>query len=71
MSTGYDSVIIMGEDVHLLVLLTGLKNDYDSIFFRKPGRTQEQLYSPNWLGSRYNNRVKDIFCFFILSVVAT
>lgn len=44
----YDSTEIIGEDIDLLVILTGLSQDKSNIFFRKPGRgkTPEALYSP-------------------------
>jgi len=43
----YDSVTIIGEDIDLLVLLTGLGQETPNVFLRKPGkgRTQEALYS--------------------------
>lgn len=41
----YDEVTIIGEDIDLLVLLTGLGRHLKNIFFKKPsrGRTPEQL----------------------------
>ncbi|XP_011859602.1 PREDICTED: uncharacterized protein LOC105557068, partial [Vollenhovia emeryi] len=43
----YDSVTIIGEDIDLLVLLTGLGQETPNVFLRKPGKgkTQEALYS--------------------------
>lgn len=47
-AANYEEVTIIGEDIDLLVLLTGLGRHLTNIFFKKPsrGRTPEQLYSP-------------------------
>lgn len=47
-ATNYDEVTIIGEDIDLLVLLTGLGRHLNNIFFKKPskGRTPEQMFSP-------------------------
>lgn len=65
MSSIYDSVTIVGEDVDFLVLLTGLANGRDNIFVRKPGkgRTPETLYNPNCLNSRYSKSFRDNILF--------
>ena len=45
----YNQVNIIGEDIDLLVLLTGLGRHLQNVFFKKPsrGRTPEQLFSPS------------------------
>lgn len=47
MSSEYDSVIVVGEDIDLLVLLTALATSHPNIYFRKPGigKITEKLYS--------------------------
>lgn len=48
-ASSHDSVEIVGEDIDLLVLLAGLAQDKNNIFFRKPakGNTPKKLYSPH------------------------
>lgn len=60
MSSRYDSVIIVGEAVDLLVLLTGWVHGYENIFYHKLGRggTPEILYGRNCLVSRYSHSVR-------------
>lgn len=43
----YDSVVIVGEDVDLLVILTALASSKSSIYFMKPskGKTDQKIYS--------------------------
>ena len=47
MSSLYNSVYIVGEDIDLLVLLTALGHDYNNIYFRKPGKgkVSEKIYT--------------------------
>lgn len=63
MCSTYDSVIIVGEDIDLLVILTGLAQECKNIFFSKPGkgRTAPKMYSPHCL--KYNKDVADNILF--------
>lgn len=47
MSSAFDSVIVIGEDVDLLVLLTALASTHLNLYFLKPGKGKimQQLYS--------------------------
>lgn len=47
MSSAHDSVVVVGEDIDLLVLLIGLARSLPNVYFRKParGKIAQKLYS--------------------------
>lgn len=63
MSSSFESVFIVGEDIDLLVLLTRLASQHANIFFRKPGkgRTPEKIYTSRSL--KYGEVIADNILF--------
>lgn len=63
MSSTYQSVIVVGEDIDLLVLLTSLAKSDQNIYFSKPakGRNPGQLFSPQ--SFKYKAAVADHILF--------
>ncbi|KAG5879321.1 hypothetical protein JTB14_005053 [Gonioctena quinquepunctata] len=51
MSASFDSELIVGEDIDLLVLLTALARSHPNVYLRKSGRGKivEEIYSPRSL----------------------
>lgn len=56
LSKEHSSVMIVGEDVDLLVLLTALGPNHTNIFLRKPGRgnIREKVFTSSSLAKKYN-----------------
>lgn len=63
MSPSHDSVFVVGEDIDLLVLLTGLARHHKNVYFRKPGKGKivKKIYSPRSL--QYGDIVADNILF--------
>jgi len=53
-----ETVVIVGEDIDLLIILTGLAPTTNNIFFMKPGKgtIERRIYSTNSLQSQKDTK---------------